>query len=176
MGGWVVLDLAHQHPEMVDRVVVFDSAGLPMPEGALSSFRFQNAEDVAHWWTMVEPEAKPLPKSVREDLIRQIGKNQVILSKGMDAMAHEPQHVDAFLPELSSPLLIVWGSRDGLIPLTTGQQMHALDPRSELDIVEGCGHLAPELCAPRVAPAVADFLRSNPAPQGGVRTLANMRR
>src|SRR5579875_2988659 len=28
LGGWVVLNLAHEHPELLDRVVVFDSAGM----------------------------------------------------------------------------------------------------------------------------------------------------
>src|SRR5579875_3334281 len=28
MGGWIALELAHDHPEVLERVVVFDSAGL----------------------------------------------------------------------------------------------------------------------------------------------------
>lgn len=175
MGGWVVLDLAHEHPEIVNRVVVFDSAGLPFPsDNKLASFNLNNPDDVGRWWSMMEPEAKPLPKNLREDLIRKLHQNQTILLKGMSAMTNSPDHVDTILPGFSQPLLIVWGSRDGLTPLSLGRQMHALDPRSELDIVEGCGHLEPELCAARVAPAVADFLRSNPAPEGDIRTLANM--
>ena len=54
-------------------------------------------------------------------------------------------------------------------------RLHALDPRSELDIVEGCGHLAPKVCAPRVAAATADFLKSQPVAMGQVRTLRKMR-
>ncbi len=175
MGGWVALDLAHAHPETVERVVIFDSAGLPFPSNnRLASFHLDNPDDVQRWWSMMEPEAKPLPKAVREDLIRTLADNKAVLRKGMAAMSNAPTHVDSILPSLPQPLLIVWGSRDGLTPLGLGQQMHALDPRSELDIVEGCGHLAAELCAARVAPAVADFLKSTPAPAGGIRTLANM--
>ena len=91
------------------------------------------------------------------------------------AMRDGPK-VDAILPAMTQPLLIVGGSRDELTPLALGRQMHALDPKSELDIVEGCGHLAPNFCAARVAPAVADFLKSDPPPEGGIRTLANMLR
>jgi pimeloyl-ACP methyl ester carboxylesterase len=54
-------------------------------------------------------------------------------------------------------------------------QLHALDPQSELDILEGCGHLAPKTCSARVAAATADFLKANPAPMGQVRTLRKMR-
>lgn len=175
MGGWIVLDMAHAHPEMVNRVVVFDGAGLkPRPGEEMPMPRFDTVEDVQRWYQTMEPEAKPLPANVSRDFLRQIHDNEDVLRKGLSAMTENPPYVDAILPTLPEPLLLVWGSRDGLIPLQVGEQMHALAPKSELDIVEGCGHLAPELCAARVAPAVADFLRSNPAPEGGTRTLANM--
>lgn len=175
MGGWIVLDLAHTHPELIDRVVVFDSAGLEPAAGEdLSHLRFDSPEDVSRWYSMMEPEAKPLPVNVERNFIRELHDNQVILKKELMAMTANPPYVESYLPSLPEPLLILWGSSDGLTPLSQGERMHALDPQSELDIVEGCGHLAPRVCAARVAPAVADFLRSNPAPTGQTRTLANM--
>ena len=165
MGGWIALDLAHEHPEVLDRVVVFDAAGVKFqPKFPLTIFHPQ----------LMEPEAKPLPESGRRDLVRRLQGQQWLVDKQMTFMATSQSFVDSFLPTLPEPLLIVWGGRDELTPLSSGEEMHALDPHSELDIVEGCGHLAPSLCAARVAPAVADFLNSNPAPEGGVRTLANM--
>ena len=82
--------------------------------------------------------------------------------------------LDGRLSAMKAPLLIVWGSDDALLPLSLAQQMRALDPQSELDIVEGCGHLAPKTCPVRVASATADFLKADPVPTGEVRTLANM--
>ncbi len=175
MGGWVALELAHTYPSVVDRVVLFDAAGLKFkPTYPLTLFDLKDPEGAQQLWSLMEPGAKPLPKNVREDLVRHLGDEQEVVDKNMKAMTTSTTFVDAYLPTLPQPLLIVWGSLDKLTPLELGQQMHALDPHSELDIVEGCGHLAPELCAARVAPAVADFLKSNPAPEGGVRTLANM--
>jgi pimeloyl-ACP methyl ester carboxylesterase len=177
MGGWIALDLAHDHPEVLDRVVIFDAAGLKFqPSYPLTVFDAKTPEDAQRLWSLMEPEAKPLPQSVRADLVRRLQDNQSVISKNMTAMTTSQTFVDSFLPTLPEPLLIVWGDKDQLTPLALGQQMHALDPHSELDVVEGCGHLAPSLCAARVAPAVADFLKSNPAPEGGVRTLANMGR
>ncbi len=175
MGGWVAMDLAHAHPEVVDRVVLFDAAGLKFePAYPLTIFNPQDAAGAQRLWSLMEPEAKPLPKSVGEDLVRGLQKQKEIVGKSLTAMTTSKEFVDAYLPTMSQPLLIVWGSLDKLTPLALGEQMHALDPHSELDIVEGCGHLAPMTCVARVAPAVADFLKSNPAPEGGTRTLANM--
>ena len=176
MGGWIALQLAHDHPELLDRVVVFDSAGLNFkPTYSLSVFQPKTPEDVQKLWSLLEPEARPLPENVRKAGVRNLDSVSDAVGKNLDSMRAGPA-LDAVLPTLPEPLLIVWGSTDQLIPLSVGRQMHALDPHSELDIVEGCGHLAPLLCAARVAPAVADFLKSDPPPEGGVRTLANMRR
>jgi len=177
MGGWIALDLAHGHPEIVDRVVVFDSAGLKFqPTYSLDLFHPASPDDFEKLWQLMEPTAPPLPESVRRDAFRKMAAVQGSIDKNVDSMKSGQEFVDGFLPSLTEPLLIVWGSTDELTPLALGREMHQLDPRSELDIVEGCGHLAPGLCAARVAPAVADFLKSDPAPQGEVRTLANMRR
>lgn len=176
MGGWIALDLAHEHPELLDRVVVFDSAGLKFqPSYPLTVLNPQTPEDLERLWELMEPSAKPLPANVRNAAVRRLNAVGWTIDKNVDSMKSGP-FVDALLPALPEPLLIVWGSTDQLTPPELGRQMHALDPKSELDIVEGCGHLAPSLCAARVAPAVADFLKSEPPPQGGVRTLANMRR
>ncbi len=176
LGGWIALTLAHDHPELTDRVVVFDSAGMrAAPPIAKNLFEPDSPDDVAQLWSRLEPEAKPLPANVRTAAVRNFGDVRSTVEKGAQAFGADV-HVDDFLPVMPEPLLIVWGSTDGLIPLSMGQAMHALNPHSELDIAEGCGHLAPSLCAARVAPAVADFLKSNPPPEGGVRTLANMAR
>jgi pimeloyl-ACP methyl ester carboxylesterase len=53
-------------------------------------------------------------------------------------------------------------------------RMHELDPRSNLEIVEGCGHLAPKMCPARVAAATVDFLNMNPAPVGQAVKLTKM--
>ena len=176
LGGWIAVSLAHEHPELLDRVVLFDAAGLksapPIPP---SVFEPNSPADIARLWSMMEPEAKPLPSSVQAAAVRSFGEVRPTVEMTYRALKNGP-FLDDLLPNLPEPLLIVWGSTDGLTPLRLGREMHDLVPRSELDIVEGCGHLEPSLCAARVAPAVADFLKSTPPPEGGVRTLANMAR
>jgi pimeloyl-ACP methyl ester carboxylesterase len=176
MGGWIVLKLAIDHPEMVDRVVVYDSAGLrqQIPGGA-AIFHPNDTASLQKLASLLEPDAKPLPQFVLRDALRHAQAGQWVTDRSMSAMETGDDLLDAKLQHLTSPLLIVWGADDGLLPLSIGQQMHTLVPSSELDIVEGCGHLAPKTCPARVAAATADFLKANPVPTGGVRTLANMR-
>ena len=65
---------------------------------------------------------------------------------------------DVELPQFKMPVLIVWGSEDHIIPLADGEKMHQLVPQSQLDVVQGCGHLAPVQCTGRIGPVVDAFL------------------
>jgi pimeloyl-ACP methyl ester carboxylesterase len=175
MGGWITLKLALDHPDVVNRVVVYDSAGLrtQIPGGA-AVFHPTTVEDVQRLSNLLEPHAKPLPGFVARAALRKFGRIQWVVDRSMASMEGGNDLVDGRISGLTEPLLIVWGSDDELLPLAVGEQMHTLDPQSELDIVEGCGHLAPKTCPDRVAAATADFLKADPAPAGSTRTLTKM--
>jgi pimeloyl-ACP methyl ester carboxylesterase len=174
MGGWIALKFALDHPDLVDRVVVYDSAGMRFDlNQPRKLFEPQSTDDVQRLFSMMEPDAGPIPMYVRRDLLRAIQGYQWTIDRNLSAM-QESDLLDLRLPSLSEPLLIVWGADDHLIPLSVGEQMHQLVPKSELDILAGCGHLAPNRCSARAASATADFLKADPAPSGTVRTLQAM--
>jgi pimeloyl-ACP methyl ester carboxylesterase len=177
MGGWIALKLALDHPDLVNRVVVYDSAGIvagssPLPPGV---FHPQTPADLQRLFSLMEPEARPLSNNVAREGMQRMQASQWVIDKQIAAMVPGTT-LDSQIPHLTEPLLIVWGADDHLTPLAMGQALHAMDPKSELDIVDGCGHLAPKFCSARVAAATADFLKANPVPAGQVRTLTSMGR
>lgn len=175
MGGWITLKFALDHPDVVDRVVVYDAAGMRFDaHSASTSFHPQTPDDIQQLFSRMEPDAKPLPAFVRRDILRAMQSEQWVIDKNMEAMDTGRDLVDTRLPSFAEPLLIVWGGDDHLIPLSVGERMHQLIPSSELDILAGCGHLAPKTCSSRAASATADFLKANPAPSGSLRTLQAM--
>jgi pimeloyl-ACP methyl ester carboxylesterase len=62
------------------------------------------------------------------------------------------------------PILIVWGSRDPIIPVAHGEDAHEALPGSRLEIFDGVGHL-PQLEAPArfVATLTAFLAETEPA-------------
>jgi pimeloyl-ACP methyl ester carboxylesterase len=173
MGGWIVMKLALDHPEMVDRVVIYDAAGVTFEHATdrASGFHPTDGAGVQRLFSQLEPHAKPLPGFVLRDVMRHAPEHQWVIDRGVQSMLTRKDALDGKLGGLTQPMLIVWGSDDLLIPVAVAQKIHAMVPQSELDIVDGCGHLAPKTCPARVATATADFLKSNPAPSGGLRTL-----
>lgn len=172
MGGWVTLRLALDHPELIDRVVVYDAAGLKYDLSFPATvFHPTDAAEVRRLQLLLEPRSGPLPGFIARDALHKFAGEQWVIDRGMDSMLTGHDIVDDRMSSFPEPLLIVWGADDHLIPLSVAERMHSLDPRSELDIVEGCGHLAPALCTTRVAAATSAFLKAIPAPNGGEHTL-----
>jgi pimeloyl-ACP methyl ester carboxylesterase len=80
---------------------------------------------------------------------------------------------DAELPALKMPVLILWADLDRITPLSEGRAMHAMLPQSRLEIVPGCGHLAPQQCPAAYGPALARFLTAIPPLPAGEEALHN---
>jgi pimeloyl-ACP methyl ester carboxylesterase len=56
------------------------------------------------------------------------------------------------------PTMIVWGDRDGVIPVEHAHAAHALMPGSRLEIFEGVGHFLPVAQPARLADLLVDFI------------------
>ena len=161
MGGWISLRLALDHPEMVNRLVVYDSAGIYFPPTFDASlFLPTDAASFATLRHTLSPINKPLPSFVVNDAIRNLKRNGWVIERSFFAMIDGKDLTDFRLADLKTPTLVVWGSVDQLIPISTGEQMHQEIPKSEFAAIPGCGHLAPGECPQPVLKTTIDFLKS----------------
>ncbi|HEX3373009.1 MAG TPA: alpha/beta hydrolase [Edaphobacter sp.] len=173
MGGWIVMKLALDHPEMVDRLVVYDSAGVYFPatwEPEL--FTPADVVGVKKLISMLTPKPRPLPDFAAEAALRKLAGNAWVVQRSMSAMTNGRDLLDFRLHGITQPMLIVWGSQDDLIPLSVGERIHKSVPQSALNIVEGCGHLAPAECPVLVVEGTVEFLKAEPPTRGGEKTFA----
>ncbi|MCU1225718.1 MAG: alpha/beta hydrolase fold protein [Edaphobacter sp.] len=173
MGGWVSMKLALDHPEMVDRLVVYDSAGIYFPAtfGA-ELFVPIDAAGVQKLMSILSPHPRALPEFVKKAVLRKFGQNGWVIGRSLAAMLTGRDLLDFRLHAMRPPTLIVWGAQDELIPLQAGKKIHELIPHSVLNVVEGCGHLAPLECSKPVVEGTVDFLRAEPPMQGGERVFS----
>ncbi|MGC9159290.1 MAG: alpha/beta fold hydrolase [Terracidiphilus sp.] len=159
MGGWIVQLVAFEHPQRIERLMLFDSGGLrAAPAWNTQLFTPSTPAELNQLYALLMPHPPWVPGFVAHDILRVSRRNDWIVHRALATMLTGRDTTDQLLPKLRMPVLIVWGAEDRIFPLSQGETMQRLVPGSELEIFPGCGHLAPRQCAARIGPAVVEFV------------------
>ncbi len=160
MGGWIVQRIAADHPDRVQRLMLFDAAGLnEKPAWNTALFTPQSAGELDQLDVLLMPHPPKVPGFIAADILRISSRNAWVVHRAIDSMLAGRDATDKLLPNLKMPVLIVWGEVDHITPVDQANTIHRLIPQSQLDIIPGCGHLAPAQCAVQIGPAVVQFLK-----------------
>ena len=160
LGGWIALEFTAQHPEMVEKLVLVDAAGLAW--GAGGSVVDLNPSSLAGWRTLLESLFYD-KKMVSDQLVERVFTDHMRNNDGYTiertvAGFAQPQFEDGKLKSIHAPTLVVWGREDNLIPVARAEKFRDGIPGAKLAIFEQCGHL-PQLEKPdEFNRAVLDFL------------------
>ena len=158
MGGAIVQHVAADHPERVRRLMLFDSAGLfVLPTWNVGLFTPTTATELDQLDLLLMPDPPKLPGFLARDILRVSNERAWIIHRALAEMETGQDATDRLLPALKMPVLIVWDSEDRILPLSLGEKMHSLVPQSQLEVVQGCGHMAPVNCAGQIGPKLVAF-------------------
>ncbi len=173
MGGWVVLKLATEHPEAVNRLVVADAAGLKFQTDiTIKNFLPATPQEFTAFMAMLTPRDYYVPYPVRRDFLHQVAEHAWITRRIFDSFLTYHDVLDGKLEGIKAPVLIIWGKEEKLIPLSVGRQMKQQLPNSSLLVCADSGHLAVYECWNQLEPYVAAFLSSPQPPSPYVREVA----
>lgn len=193
LGGGVVMQMAYQHPEMCERLVLVSSGGLgrevswmlrllslPGSEWVLPviapPFARQQGEAVNRWlvrqgWhapriaEMWSAYASLTDAKTRTTFLRTL--RAVIDPRGQSISATDRLYLAAAVPTQ-----IVWGDADPIIPVDHAYAAHEATPGSRLEILEGVGHFPQTEVPDRLAEVLVRFVaETDPA----ARTAADFR-
>ncbi len=173
MGGWIVLNLAARHPELVKRLVVFDGAGMRYhPSANLKALLLpKTPPDLAAMMAILTPHPRPIPEFIARGILREIEKSEWVTARALDSMLSGKDLLDGTLGGVTMPVLLVWGKQDALTPLAVGEAMHREIPQSRLEVFDDCGHLAPARCSDRVRPEMIRFLQAEPPEPAAIQEI-----
>lgn len=172
MGGWIGLKFAAENPDRVHRLVLIDSAGLTFDAVNVGALRPKTEAELAHMMAVLSPHPQPIPSFFARDVLRKLAEEDWIADRAMKSMRTGKDLMDGKMDTVKMPVLIVWGDQDAITPLSIGEQMHQAMPQSVLQVVHGCGHLAPVECTARVSSAMVQFLEANPPEPSARKELA----
>jgi pimeloyl-ACP methyl ester carboxylesterase len=168
LGGWVALDFTIRHPQMVEKLVLVDAAGLrptaalKWPEGGRKPLSLLNT----HWFFDLMAANKEwattdLGPSAFERHVEN-GDSYTVASSVAEMITGR-EFEDKKLDKIKAPTLIVWGHDDMLIPLAMGEQFHKGIAGSQMIVMDGTGHIPMVGKPAEFNDAVGKFL--NPPPQ-----------
>jgi 2-hydroxy-6-oxonona-2,4-dienedioate hydrolase len=140
-GGWIATDFAVQHPEMVDKLVLVDAAGLtwqaPLPD--------LNPSTIAGWRTLIElvfyDKKMVSDEGVMQAFAQHMRNNDGYTIQRTVASFASPQFEDGKLASIHAATLVVWGRQDELIPLASGEKLRDGIAGAKLVVLEHCGHV-----------------------------------
>lgn len=177
MGGWIALHYAIDHPSEVTRLVLIDAAGAPeladkkLPIG----FRIAATPGLNQLMAHITPRSL-VEKSIRQtvavpsivtpamidrywELLRYPGNRAATLDRFMQPRTA----VDAAtLARIETPVLILWGAEDRLIPLAAGQWYQAHLRGARLIVYPRIGHIPMEENAARSVADLRAWLATTP--------------
>jgi pimeloyl-ACP methyl ester carboxylesterase len=195
LGGGVAMQLAYQHPELCERLVLAASGGLGREVSwVLRALTLPGAEYVIpplfprvarragdkvmrffrdrgvrapHVAEMWKAYASLTETPNRHAFIRTV--RAVIDPGGQSVSARDRLYLAAAVP-----ILIAWGDRDDIIPVAHAHATHELLPQSRLEIFEGAGHFLHVEHPLRFAEVLRDFIESTEPAQRDASTFREM--
>lgn len=152
-GGYVVADLARQHPETVSALALISTG--PRPEadtsgGALSRLLFARVPGALLWRAFTEPIVRkslstafvrptaPLPDALAEDTRGMTHRALAATARGSLAYIRERTVPDR-LAELGKPLLVFFGAEDARWRASSAEDYRAV-PGARVAVLPGIGH------------------------------------
>jgi pimeloyl-ACP methyl ester carboxylesterase len=172
MGAQICAWFADRHPARVRRLVLIDPAGFSasvlrpsrlalLPGVGELLQRRAGPDAVADRALRMFADQAAAPPDFRARVLVQArfrGTGRALLSTRRSMPAKVPK-LYARLEALRKPVLIVWGTADGITPYKQHVQARAMIPSAEFLVVEGAGHAS--MCErPNVVnPAIVEFLR-----------------
>ncbi len=175
MGGGLALAIAQGHPERIDQMILLNPYGLPsIPMAATGARRPLMGRILPYILrkTAIIKCAKGIfsrsfhdNSLVSDSLLERVTLPFSSLQKRKNLFrflraisTEEIQAIDQKLPEVTQPVLILWGKEDGWLSDEHYKRLASRLPKVKINILPECGHL-PQIEKPKaVAEALIPFL------------------
>ena len=167
LGAWMAMlyvkKCAQKYPQRVTRVILID--GGPIKNSSEIGLMPKDREEARRTLdTVLDPSSPRRPNFVLDDLVRlsNTGPISRLLAAGEEDISK--YLLEEELGNFQTPVDLVWGASDRLVPLDYAKKLQSQLPHGTLTVIERCGH-APQFERPReLTQVLLQILASNSTP------------
>lgn len=138
MGGWVVMLYALAHPQKVTHLVLEASGGMSWDTTRLPLVPQTREEAARAMRAVLGPDARLPPDYVLDAMVR---RGPTTAMKRLLQSNVLPFILDHRLGHLTTPVTMIWGDNDGVLPVDYARVFQSRIANAELHIIEDCGHI-----------------------------------
>jgi len=163
LGGWIAVDFTAQHPEMVDKLVLVDAAGVRSEGGPhalpvdLNPASLEGMRKVLEFIFFNK-------QAITDDSVRNAFEGHLRSGDGytiqrvLAGIFDSDQFEDGKLGSIHVPTLLLWGHDDPLTPLSLGERFQKGISGAKLVVIDQCGHVPQAEKPQEFNKALTDFL------------------
>ncbi len=170
IGGRIAWYFTANYPERVEKLVLISPDGFESP-----GMDYNKPPEIPVYMNLIKYifpkflfkenlEFAYFNKSVLSDLLFERyydlalypGNRQAMIDRMRQTVLKDPA---PFLKEIYCPVLLLWGERDGMIPIRNAQDYLALMPQAQLQTLRNVGHLPHEEDPQASLPYLLQFLK-----------------
>lgn len=140
-GGKLSILIGTNYPEIVDKIVLVDSAGLIPKRGLnyyLKVYTFKTLKFLYKTFSFWIDDDKRMEKFYKKFGSTDYKEAEGIMRNILVKVVNED--LKPILKNIQSPTLLIWGDKDTATPLYMGEIMEKEIPESGLVVLEGTGH------------------------------------
>lgn len=145
-GAWLAMIWAEKHPGRVERVIAVNGGPVSGARADLTLTPSDRVEARRLWESLVDEAHWAVPDVVLDELIRK-GREGALVRLSVENL--QPYLMDRRLGEFPTPVDVLWGEADRLLPLEYARKLHAGLPAARLTTIARCGHVPQVECPDR---------------------------
>lgn len=136
LGGWLAAEFASRYGHRVERLLLVDAMGLHLPDFVIPDI-FMIAPEKHQELRYYDPQ-----NSVddTENFLMVSRAKTMTANLAWNPRFHDPKLIRR-LHRLQSPVLLIWGEADRMLPLEYAQYYRRLIPHAQLTVIPEAGHL-----------------------------------
>jgi pimeloyl-ACP methyl ester carboxylesterase len=147
IGGWLAAEIAVMSPQLAERLLLVDAAGVRPQEGEITDIflhgsegtrrlSFFDVKQVADYELLFG--SKPTPEEREAHVINREATTRYCWKPYM----HDPNLPPLLARLRDLPTLLVWGREDRVVPVEAGELYRRAIPGARLEIIDRCGHFS----------------------------------